>query len=527
MLNHSKKITYPPYKNNSEYLKDCIAFVDLLLDKSTEGSYSRNGKDNAFAELQPIWLEIRGRGKKSLEKGISIGFEKIAQKYRLDEIEAQILMVLAITVMCCKDDYSAMKCIKSKLSLLNGNNELFLINYLGQDSKLAAKRLITAESCRIRGFSSDLEITQWALDKIMAKKTKRRQRACSAINSPKTLYSRLNDYVVGQDNAKKAVSSTVFRHQQVCRLNKRRKGMDKIQKSNIMLIGATGTGKTHLCRTLANVLKAPITICDATQYTETGYVGQNVEDMLVALYDRAGKDLSLMERGIIYIDEIDKIAGRDVGYSHVSKKDVSGASVQQELLKLLDGEKIKYADQRGFSRESYEFDVSDIMFVAGGAFAGLEDIIKERLASRQIGFSAQNGKNKNQDETYLKHVTTEDLTAYGFIPEFIGRFSSIIVMDTLTKKDLKRILTEPKNSLLSQYMEIFRASNIDLNLPQGVLDWIAEQAWVKNTGARGLKSVLESCLSPILYEQARNSAKTGANETVQKVIFTPKNLLSA
>jgi ATP-dependent Clp protease ATP-binding subunit ClpX len=264
---------------------------------------------------------------------------------------------------------------------------------------------------------------------------------------------------------------------------------------------------------LAQILKLPIIICNATQYTETGYVGANVEEMLVALREKAIGQFGPKQGGIIFIDEIDKIARRDVGVSHNTQRDVSGLSVQQELLKLLDGDVVQY--------QHVDFDVGNILFMAGGAFAGLEDIITARLKQKQIGFCADRATARGQDANGLKAATPDDIMAYGFTPEFVGRFASIVALDCLGKNDLVDIMTKPKNSLLSQYQAIFKASGMDLRVPTAALEWVADQALRNNTGARGLNSILEAHLSPILFEQ--NSALRGhrGQAPLKEVAFEP------
>jgi ATP-dependent Clp protease ATP-binding subunit ClpX len=358
------------------------------------------------------------------------------------------------------------------------------------------------------GLPSSLELHPLFLRKAMGwrplllKKTAAPPPALTA----KAIYSGLCETVIGQEAAKKRVASAAFRHLTASKLNKDRAPAERIQKANILIIGPTGTGKTHIARALSDILKVPFIACDATQYTESGYVGMNVEDMLVRLQREAGS-AEKMQNGVIYIDEIDKIASRDSRASHNSVKDVSGLSVQQELLKMLDGDKIHYTRRNGVSEGDFEFRVGGILFVAGGAFQGLEEIVRARLSRKAcIGFNgaleAAKAAESLKGDAWYRHIITEDLIEYGFIPEFIGRFASIVTLDPLAESDVLDILTKPKNSLLSQYQSLLQAAGAKAAFSEADLKAVAREAYELKTGARGLKAIMEARVAPLLFDAA-------------------------
>lgn len=507
------------YADNTEYLNDLLAFVDLLrskvLDKKDGASSEKNELEREY--LMTIFSGIRTVGRAALRRGVGLGLEKIVRKNKLDDVEAQILVILAFASVHADDDLNKVGDIGKMIQFLNKLDPVTAMPYWRKDSRLIVKKLITPSyPYRERGrpaVPNALFLEASTLDLIAGKKTPREKGPVIRC-LPSTLYEKLGEYVVGQKNARRMVATGVYKHQQICRLNRKRKGVDRLQKANLLLIGATGTGKTHLCRTLAQILKVPFVICDATQYTETGYVGANVEEMLVALSEKGGGKSGTSRGGIIFIDEIDKIAHRNVGPSHRSTRDVSGLSVQNELLKLLDGEVVQF--------QNAEYDVSNILFIAGGAFAGLEGIITARLKQKQIGFAANGEVGAYAETSSLSAATTEDLITYGLTPEFIGRFASLVALDPLGKSELVDILTKPRNSLLSQYQTLFKASGINLQVPQTAVEWVAAQAMENNTGARGLKSILEAHLSPILFEQGSAVCGQRGQAPLKEVAFDPE-----
>lgn len=469
-------------------------------------------------ENKKKFSDFRIIDERSLQKDSNVKFIKEIEKYNFNIIERYILLFLAVSEIKRHSRNSKSELIERLVEKEIAKPSV-IVKALNKDSNLFKSKCVRYRRglpfedtvIEIDDKLSNLLFNANCEENTEIKKEDNKEKKFNIL--PKDLYNKLNKYVIGQDNAIKNISAAVYEHIIKCEINKKTNNKDKLDKTNTLIIGPTGTGKTFICNTLSKILDIPIYVADASQMTETGYVGLNPDSIFVGLERKCRQNMkgSKFPLSIIYIDEIDKIAFRND-----AKNEVGNKSVQEEFLKIF--ESTRYFCDGGRFSPPREYEISNVMFILGGAFSGLEKIIEKRVNTnkeKKIGFFKEEFSLQD-NSNILQQAATEDLIEYGFMPEFIGRLPNKVILNSLTKQDLINILTLSQNNVISQYKQIFSEAGIKLDVLDETIEYVAEKAIENNTGARGLKTILSNILNKILFETVSNGQKD--------FVLTPENL---
>lgn len=456
----------------------------------------------ALAQLR----ELFAPEKQGLKEGVKIPFIEICERCKFDENEKTIFALIVageISGQNLGDNYRNADVFVKIISTLLGLQKMEIMPYFLSSGRLKRSGVFTQDRYgRDEALRPPSNLKESVIELLLnGSKPAKKKKSVAKTARPSQLAELLNVNVIAQETAKRQLSAVAFQHME--RIGRPPTQGIAAPRLNTLLLGPTGCGKTYITKHLAEILGVPVVFCDATQYTETGYVGACVEDMLVQLQKAAGNDPKAAECGIIFIDEIDKLRAQNVGQSHNTERDVSGLSVQQELLKMLEGDKLHYEKSGSMSRPEYNFSIKNVLFIAAGAFQGLGDVVSERLKARtHIGFKDQaaSAKVEHEQADLMRQVRPQDIIKYGFMPELVGRFPGIITLDKLTRKDFLSILGNQRTSLIEHYKNFFARNGIELEIPPSFLEEMADKAAARDLGARGLNSAVENFFAELMYE---------------------------
>lgn len=481
-------------------------YLDDVLDFFYSGKY------------REVYTDFKHIYERSMQKDSKVKFVKEIEKYNFNIFEIYVLLYLAIFKIRRHRIYKSE--LIERLIEKHIAKPSVIVKILNENSKLFKSKCIIYKKNHSYE-EGNIEIDDKLFNALVNtdfkenKETKKEDNKERKFNiMPNEIYTELNKYVIGQDNATKSISAAVYEHIIKCEINKKTDSKDKLDKTNTLIIGPTGTGKTFICNTLSKILNIPIYVADASQMTESGYVGLSPESIFMGLEKMCGETLkdNKFPVSIIYVDEIDKIA-----FKKTDKYDIGNKGVQEEFLKMFESNKYFFDGGRGYC--SREYDISNIMFILGGAFSELDKIIEERTKTNKenkIGFFKENISSQEDKTNILQQTTTEDLIEYGLMPELVGRLPNKVILNPLTKQDLINILTISQNNVIYQYKQVFSEAGIKLNVLDETIEFVADRAIENNTGARGLKTILSNVLNKILFEAVSNGQKD--------FILTPEKL---
>ncbi|MDO9513546.1 MAG: AAA family ATPase [Elusimicrobiota bacterium] len=494
-----RKVKPGVYKANDKITEDFFYMMQLYEDSCRSHEKDNgNSRGEMVKRMLQMGRDIRKKVLEAVSKKRALPVIDMVIKYKISFRTLLIIMYVYFYEAVGRNHNVGIADIIKFFSQGKNKTVVPMLKVFSENAPIFRSGLLVLQ----QNFSTnELKITPKAKEYLLGCAGRRNRvghkvKPAVKFGSPRDIYDRLSEYVMGQDEAKKRISVGVFNHLQRISLPDKQKG--NIKKSNILMMGPTGSGKTYICEMLAKIMDVPFAVCDATRYSETGYVGGDIDDILRILFNSAKGDAKAAEKGIIYIDEIDKLAGHE-SHGHYSNKDVSGVSVQQELLRLLEGDKVDAYSFDGRMRAAKRYNTGDIMFICGGAFNGIEDIINRRLkVSGGMGFGTAAAPKLAGG---MGKMELCDIEEYGLIPEFLGRFPIITSLSALGRDELVKILTESRNSMFGQYRTLLNINGLSLRIDRKIAYRIADEALSRGYGARGLRQIMEDMLSPILFEK--------------------------